>query len=109
MTAMSIGRFSSFAPDAGKARESAARMFQLIDSEPTIDPTSEEGSKLVRIYMFVAVGLVRPKANRHTVNKNGNNEFRETMSYNTNPMTITCRPKFLFYNLQNLFQIYTQQ
>ena len=58
MTAMSIGRFSSFAPDAGKAREAAARMFVLIDSEPTIDPTSEEGNKLVCIYHFKTLGAI---------------------------------------------------
>jgi len=46
MAAMSIGRFSSYAPDLGKAKQAAARCFALMDSEPPIDSFSQEGDKL---------------------------------------------------------------
>ena len=46
--AMSVGEASSFAPDYGKAKIAAARLFALFDQEPSIDSFSEEGTKLVR-------------------------------------------------------------
>ena len=50
---MSVGQASSFAPDYGKAKLAAARVFVLLDREPLIDSLSEEGKKPVReIYVF---------------------------------------------------------
>ncbi|XP_062600445.1 ATP-dependent translocase ABCB1-like isoform X1 [Saccostrea cucullata] len=43
--AMAMGEASAFAPDAGKAKKSAALIFKLLDREPKIDPYSEEGIK----------------------------------------------------------------
>lgn len=47
-SAMSVGQATSFAPDYGKAKTSAAKIFQLFDREPLIDSFSEEGRKMVR-------------------------------------------------------------
>jgi len=44
---MVVGRLSSFAPEVGKARIAASRLFQIINSEPSIDPFSESGTKPV--------------------------------------------------------------
>jgi len=44
---MAAGQASSFAPDYGKAKVAAARLFQLFDRVPTIDSSSEAGDKLV--------------------------------------------------------------
>ena len=46
-TALSIGRASSYAPDAQKAKVAASRIFQLIQREPDIDGYSTEGEKPV--------------------------------------------------------------
>lgn len=46
--AMALGQASAFAPDAGKAKMSAAHIFQLLNSEPKIDVYSEAGQKDVR-------------------------------------------------------------
>lgn len=46
--AMNVGQSASMAPDFGKARMSAQRIFQLLDRKPQIDSYSEEGEKLVR-------------------------------------------------------------
>ena len=46
-TALSLGRASSFAPDASKAQASAARIFALLNREPPIDSTSPDGERLV--------------------------------------------------------------
>ena len=43
---MSLGNASGFAPDAGKAQNSAKRILALIDSEPTLDHTSTDGTIL---------------------------------------------------------------
>jgi len=45
--AMAVGQASSFAPDYGKAKISAARVFSLIDQQPAIDSYSTEGVKPV--------------------------------------------------------------
>lgn len=45
--AMALGQAASFAPDYGKGKAAAARIFQLVDRVPEIDTYSEEGSKLV--------------------------------------------------------------
>ncbi|NWZ99491.1 MDR1 protein, partial [Nesospiza acunhae] len=44
--AMNVGQSSSLAPDYGKARMSAQRIFQLLDRKPLIDSYSEQGEKL---------------------------------------------------------------
>lgn len=46
---MNVGQSSSMAPDYGKARTSAQRIFHLLDRKPLIDSYSEQGEKLVRI------------------------------------------------------------
>ena len=48
-TALSIGRASSFAPDASKAQVSAAKILALINRKPDIDSSSSEGIKLVSV------------------------------------------------------------
>ena len=45
--AMAAGQASSFAPDYGKAKIAAARLFALFDRVPPIDSSSESGDKLV--------------------------------------------------------------
>ncbi|NXL87260.1 MDR1 protein, partial [Alectura lathami] len=44
--AMNVGQSASLAPDYGKAKISAQRIFQLLDRKPQIDSYSEEGEKL---------------------------------------------------------------
>ncbi|XP_030301088.1 ATP-binding cassette sub-family B member 5 [Calypte anna] len=44
--AMNVGQSASLAPDYGKARMSAQRIFKLLDRNPLIDSYSEEGEKL---------------------------------------------------------------
>ncbi|XP_048806639.1 ATP-binding cassette sub-family B member 5 isoform X2 [Lagopus muta] len=44
--AMNVGQSASLAPDYGKAKVSAQRIFQLLDRKPQIDSYSEEGEKL---------------------------------------------------------------
>ncbi|KAL2307451.1 hypothetical protein Nmel_000417 [Mimus melanotis] len=44
--AMNVGQSSSMAPDYGKARVSAQRIFQLLSRKPLIDSYSEQGEKL---------------------------------------------------------------
>uniref|UniRef100_A0A8C0G035 p-glycoprotein n=1 Tax=Chelonoidis abingdonii TaxID=106734 RepID=A0A8C0G035_CHEAB len=46
--AMNVGQSTSLAPDFGKAKVSAQRIFQLLDRKPFIDSYSEKGTKLVR-------------------------------------------------------------
>ncbi|NXX73468.1 MDR1A protein, partial [Urocolius indicus] len=43
--AMALGQTSSFAPDYAKAKTSAAHLFQLFETVPSIDSYSEEGEK----------------------------------------------------------------
>ncbi|XP_074719175.1 ATP-binding cassette sub-family B member 5 isoform X2 [Strix uralensis] len=45
--AINVGQSASLAPDYGKARMSAERIFQLLDRKPLIDSYSEEGEKLL--------------------------------------------------------------
>lgn len=42
---MGLGQASSFAPDAAKAKISAARIFELNERVPEIDSYSDEGEK----------------------------------------------------------------
>uniref|UniRef100_A0A8C3X868 ATP binding cassette subfamily B member 5 n=1 Tax=Cyanoderma ruficeps TaxID=181631 RepID=A0A8C3X868_9PASS len=44
--AMNVGQSASMAPDYGKARTSAQRIFQLLDRKPLIDSYSEQGEKM---------------------------------------------------------------
>nr|XP_033786803.1 ATP-dependent translocase ABCB1-like [Geotrypetes seraphini]XP_033786804.1 ATP-dependent translocase ABCB1-like [Geotrypetes seraphini]XP_033786805.1 ATP-dependent translocase ABCB1-like [Geotrypetes seraphini]XP_033786806.1 ATP-dependent translocase ABCB1-like [Geotrypetes seraphini]XP_033786807.1 ATP-dependent translocase ABCB1-like [Geotrypetes seraphini]XP_033786808.1 ATP-dependent translocase ABCB1-like [Geotrypetes seraphini]XP_033786809.1 ATP-dependent translocase ABCB1-like [Geotry len=44
--AMSVGQSTSLAPDFGKAKVSAQRIFKLLSRKPLIDSYSEEGQKL---------------------------------------------------------------
>ncbi|NWV07564.1 MDR1 protein, partial [Ptilonorhynchus violaceus] len=44
--AMNVGQSASLAPDYGKARMSAQRIFQLLDRKPQIDSYSDKGEKL---------------------------------------------------------------
>ncbi|KAH1177393.1 hypothetical protein KIL84_011095, partial [Mauremys mutica] len=44
--AINVGKSTSSAPDFGKAKVSAQRIFQLLDWKPLIDSYSEEGTKL---------------------------------------------------------------
>ena len=46
-SAMSVGQMGSFAPDYGKAKDAAARIFHIFTSEPTIDPSTTGGKKMV--------------------------------------------------------------
>nr|XP_028606429.1 ATP-binding cassette sub-family B member 5 isoform X2 [Podarcis muralis] len=46
--AMNVAQSSSLAPDFGKSKVSAQRIFQLLDRKPVIDSYSEEGEKLVK-------------------------------------------------------------
>ena len=46
-TALSLGRASSFAPDATKAKLSVARILAILQRQPRIDSTSPYGAKLV--------------------------------------------------------------
>jgi len=45
--AMAIGQASQFAPDYGKAKAAAAKIFALLDREPLIDSYSTYGQKPV--------------------------------------------------------------
>lgn len=49
--AMALGQSSAFAPDASKAKVSAAHIFYLLEQEPIIDPYSEEGKKDVSVHL----------------------------------------------------------
>jgi len=51
--AMNVGQSASLAPDYGKAKVSAQRIFHLLDRKPQIDSYSEEGEKLVRFFQKI--------------------------------------------------------
>ena len=51
-TALSLGRATSFAPDAQKAKLSASRIFTLVNRCPKIDNYSQDGEKLVSILKY---------------------------------------------------------
>jgi ABC-type multidrug transport system fused ATPase/permease subunit len=57
--AMAAGQASSFAPDYGKAKASAARLFALFDRVPPINSSSEAGEKLPDIQGAVELQGVR--------------------------------------------------
>jgi len=45
--AMAVGQASQFAPDYGKAKTAAAKIFALLDKQPLIDSYSTGGKKPV--------------------------------------------------------------
>ena len=45
--ALAVGQASQFAPDYGKAKAAAAKMFALFDRQPAIDSYSTVGEKPV--------------------------------------------------------------
>ena len=47
-TTVIVGQSSSFAPDYAKAKIAAQRVFDMINSVPSIDNQSEDGMKPVR-------------------------------------------------------------
>ena len=47
LTSMTIGRLTTYAPETGKARLAAARIFEIINREPAIDSHSDIGIKPV--------------------------------------------------------------
>ncbi|CAD5117028.1 DgyrCDS5857 [Dimorphilus gyrociliatus] len=48
-SAMALGQANSFAPDYGKGKSAANRIFYLLDREPEIDSFSEEGEVLPQV------------------------------------------------------------
>ncbi|XP_027187861.1 ABC transporter B family member 9-like isoform X2 [Cicer arietinum] len=46
MTAMAVSQSSALAPDTNKAKDSTASIFEILDSDPTIDSSSNEGVTL---------------------------------------------------------------
>lgn len=54
-TALSIGRASSFAPDASKAQVSAGKIIALLNRKSQIDAYSSEGVKLVSDYIVYTI------------------------------------------------------
>ena len=61
--AMSVGQASSFAPDYGKAKVSAAKIFQLIDKIPSIDSSNPNGKQLVGLSEDNCVHMLPFKVN----------------------------------------------
>lgn len=57
--AASLGNVSVFMPDIGAARASAAKIFALLDTESTIDPTSDLGTQLPTVKGVVDVDKVK--------------------------------------------------
>ena len=52
--AMAVGQASQFAPDYGKAKASAAKIFALFDRQPLIDSYSTDGEKPVSERMILS-------------------------------------------------------
>lgn len=46
VTAIGVSQTSALAPDTNKARDSAASIFEILDSKPSIDSSSNEGMTL---------------------------------------------------------------
>jgi ATP-binding cassette subfamily B (MDR/TAP) protein 1 len=46
ITAVGISQSSTLAPDTNKAKDSTASIFEILDSNPTIDSSSNEGVTL---------------------------------------------------------------
>lgn len=46
ITAVGVSQSSALAPDTNKAKDSAASIFEILDSKPAIDSSSDEGTTL---------------------------------------------------------------
>ena len=46
ITAIGVSQTSALAPDTNKAKDSTASIFEILDSKPTIDSSSNEGATL---------------------------------------------------------------
>ena len=56
-----LGRAAASAPDFTKAKDSAARIFRLLDRVPAYaDPYSKDGNKQIFIYLFTDLSLRTP-------------------------------------------------
>ncbi|CAI9782114.1 unnamed protein product [Fraxinus pennsylvanica] len=49
MSAIGVSQTSAMAPDVNKAKDSAASIFEILDSKPEIDSNSEEGTTLASV------------------------------------------------------------
>jgi len=49
LSASQVDQTTSFAPDYGKAKIAASRIFALLDREPAIDSSDSTGIKLVTV------------------------------------------------------------
>lgn len=58
LTTMTIGRLSTYAPESSKARLAAARIFEIINRQPSIDSHSDQGIKPVSDIYTHAIILV---------------------------------------------------
>lgn len=61
---MAAGQASSFAPDYGKAKQAAARLFALHDREPSIDSGSEDGEKVIITFVIIVVCVLTTPVDR---------------------------------------------
>ena len=61
LTSVTIGRLSGFAPESGKARLAAARILELINRVPAVDPRNDVGIKpvsgLLRCYSVITINV----------------------------------------------------
>lgn len=46
ISAMGVSQTSALAPDTNKAKDSTASIFEILDSEPSIDSSKDEGTTL---------------------------------------------------------------
>ncbi|CAN6867149.1 unnamed protein product [Brassica oleracea] len=53
MTALAVSQTSAMAPDRNKAKDSAASIFEILDSKPKIDSSSNEGTVLPIVHGHV--------------------------------------------------------
>lgn len=49
VTAVGVSQTSAMAPDTTKAKDSAASIFDILDSRPKIDSSSDEGTTLANV------------------------------------------------------------
>ena len=57
MTALAVSQTSAMAPDRNKAKDSAASIFEILDSKPKIDSSSNEGTVLPIVHGHVEFQL----------------------------------------------------
>lgn len=58
---------TSFAPDYGKAKLAATRLFAILDRKPLIDIAEDEGYKLVSVSQCLVSRGFKPLASRFSV------------------------------------------